>query len=406
MALTPGQAVLPAAAGASTATPSSGATATSATSAPSVDARTDADAATALASTITYVVREGPQTRVDHVLVSGTDAHVAGRSCGASSRSSRAARSATTRVLESQQRLSALGLFRRVRITEAPHGADETRRDVLVEVEEAPSTSLSYGGGLEVGQRPRRGDGGDADRSVRRRAARLLRDHAAEPVGQEPVDQPAHVGQRAPARDPGVDGRAGRRGRLRPQPVPRRRHVPGAARLRHAGDAQVERVHRARHPVVVQLRSARRARRSTRGASPTGSSRSAATPTTTPSCSTQRSPVADQLLIDRLFPQVRLSTIFGSVIRDSRNDVLDPERGHVLGADLRARAARASGRRSASQGVRCRPSPTGGCPARGRSVVAAGARLGLARGFETRVPRVDASGSRCSAPTGSRSSTS
>ena len=59
-------------------------------------------------------------------------------------------------ILESQQRLSALGLFRRVRITEAPHGTDDTTRDVLVEVEEAASTSLSYGGGLEVGQRTRR----------------------------------------------------------------------------------------------------------------------------------------------------------------------------------------------------------------------------------------------------------
>ena len=68
-------------------------------------------------------------------------AHVARPRAPRADARSPAARSATTRVIESQQRLSALGLFRRVRITEAPHGADETSRDVLVEVEEAPSTS-------------------------------------------------------------------------------------------------------------------------------------------------------------------------------------------------------------------------------------------------------------------------
>ena len=39
--------------------------------------------------------------------------------------------------IESQRRLAALGLFRRVQIAELAHG-DETRRDLLVTVEEAP----------------------------------------------------------------------------------------------------------------------------------------------------------------------------------------------------------------------------------------------------------------------------
>ena len=44
----------------------------------------------------------------------------------------------------------------------------------------------------------------------------------------------------------------------------------------------------------------------------------------------------DQLLIDRLFPQVRLSTLTGSILRDSRNDVIDPERGHDTGGGRHA----------------------------------------------------------------------
>ena len=44
--------------------------------------------------------------------------------------------------------------------------------------------------------------------------------------------------------------------------------------------------------------------------------------------------IADQPLVDRLFPQVRLSSLFGSLIRDTRNDIIDPERGSVVGGEL------------------------------------------------------------------------
>ena len=57
-------------------------------------------------------------------------------------------------INESQRRLTALGLFRRARITELRHG-DETTRDLLVTVEEAPPTTVGYGGGVEGGRRRR-----------------------------------------------------------------------------------------------------------------------------------------------------------------------------------------------------------------------------------------------------------
>ena len=41
----------------------------------------------------------------------------------------------------------------------------------------------------------------------------------------------------------------------------------------------------------------------------------------------------DQATIDRLFPRVRLSTISGAVARDTRDDVLDPERGTFMSAE-------------------------------------------------------------------------
>src|SRR4029077_12419678 len=50
---------------------------------------------------------------------------------------------------ESQRRLAALQLFRRApQLTELRHG-DESRRDLLVTVEEAAPTTLGEGGGME-----------------------------------------------------------------------------------------------------------------------------------------------------------------------------------------------------------------------------------------------------------------
>src|SRR5207237_8440461 len=60
----------------------------------------------------------------------------------------------------------ALGLFRRVSITELTHEYGP-RRDALVQVEEAPPTSISYGGGLEGGTRLRpTGPGGEAQERI------------------------------------------------------------------------------------------------------------------------------------------------------------------------------------------------------------------------------------------------
>ena len=99
---------------------------------------------------VTFAVQEGPQTIVDHILIVGnthTDPRVIlnemklrpGAPLGREDRD------------ESQRALSALGLFRRVRITELRHGSDN-RQDVLVTVDEAPMTTIGYGGGVEANQ--------------------------------------------------------------------------------------------------------------------------------------------------------------------------------------------------------------------------------------------------------------
>lgn len=352
-----------------------------------VEARTDVseDGAGAV---LTYAVREGVQTRVDHVLVAGTERTspdlvrreltlVSGGPLGFDA------------VIESQQKLSALGLFRRVRITEAPHGADEARHDVLVEVEEAPSTSVSYGGGLEVGRRPRVGDNNVVTDRLdvaprgffevtrrnlfgKNRSLSLLTSVSLRPT------------------DPGVNDPGDAQGGygLNQYRVVGTFREPRA--FGTAGDAQVsaflERGIRSSFNFDRRGTRAEYARRFGRGLTALG--RYSYDFTT---LFNTKIAVADQLLIDRLFPQVHLSSLFGSVLRDSRNDVLDPERGTVLGSDLelamRAIGSEVGFAKGFGQAFAYRR-----LPGQRPFVVAVGARLGLARGFEKRVPRLDASG--------------
>ena len=335
-----------------------------------------------------YAVREGAQTKVDHVLVSGT-----ARTSPALIRRELTLTPGSPlgydAVLESQQRLSALGLFRRVRITEVPHGTEDTAHDVLVEVEEAPSTSLSYGGGLEVGSRTRRTDAGSAtDRGEiaprgffeitrrnlwgKNRSVSLLTSVSIRPT------------------DPGVDEGPDATGgyglnQYRVIGTFREPRVFGTL-----GDAQfsafIERGIRSSFDFDRRGVRAEYARRFTNRIVALGRYSYDFT-----EIFGRDIAVADQLLIDRLFPQVRLSSLFGSLIRDSRDDVLDPERGTVLGADLDV-AVPALGSEVGFAKTFAQAFAYKRLPGARPWVVAAGARAGVARGFAKRVPRVDGSG--------------
>ena len=97
---------------------------------------------------IEFKVIEGPQSIVDHVLIVGnvkTDVRVIEREIQLQEGQPLGLEA----MFETRRRLGALGLFRRVRIEEIPHG-ESNRRDVLITVEEAPSTTIGYGGGLEL----------------------------------------------------------------------------------------------------------------------------------------------------------------------------------------------------------------------------------------------------------------
>jgi outer membrane protein assembly complex protein YaeT len=96
---------------------------------------------------LVYVVAEGPQIFVDHVLIAGnvrTDVSAITRELQIAPGDPLS----LTKINDAQRRLLGLGLFRRARIDELRHG-DETHRDLLVTVEESPPTTISYGFGAE-----------------------------------------------------------------------------------------------------------------------------------------------------------------------------------------------------------------------------------------------------------------
>ena len=111
-----------------------------------VDARPEFNSQNTRAS-IVFAIREGPQVFVDHVLIVGnvrTDSSTIERELQIRPGDPFSLSS----ISESQRRLMALGLFRRARIGELRHGT-ETARDLLVTVEEAAATTIGYGVGGE-----------------------------------------------------------------------------------------------------------------------------------------------------------------------------------------------------------------------------------------------------------------
>ena len=94
-----------------------------------------------------FTVREGPRILVEHVLIVGNVRTSTDTIEGELQIKPGDPLSVEGRI-DSQRRLMALGLFRRVQISDLRTG-DETNRDLLVFVEESPATTIAYGGGVE-----------------------------------------------------------------------------------------------------------------------------------------------------------------------------------------------------------------------------------------------------------------
>ena len=339
---------------------------------------------------IEIAIEEGPQTLVDEVIIVGNrrtametiEAELLlrpGEPLGFSAR------------LESQRRLNELGLFRRVTITPLGRLAD-SERDVLVEVEEAPPTTLGYGVGLEGGARLRpTGPGGQAEERFelaprgffeigrrnlwgKNRAVNLftrvtLRSRDVAVVDPAPGDEMGRFGFNeyrvfATFREPRAFG------------TPAEVLVTGI--LDQAIRSSFNFVTReARAEIGAQASpsltvAARYSYRHTR-------------------LFDERFSDDEKLLIDRLFPQVRVSKVSGSIIRDTRDDVIDPDSGFFSSIDADV-AARALGSEVGFAKTFVQAFSYVRLPTVRRAVVALAARVGVAHGFPRAVPILDAEG--------------
>jgi outer membrane protein insertion porin family len=287
---------------------------------------------------VTFAVNEGPRVVVDHVLIVGNTRTAASTieremQIGPGDPLGRAA------IVESQRRLYALGLFRRVQIDQVSHG-DEARSDLIVTVEEAPVTTVGYGAGVEGRLRVvrREQDGGVATErfEVAPRASfeitrrnlfgknRSLSFFSS--VSLHPKDSPFFADQPPPTSEGGFG-------------FPEYRVTATFREPRVAGtEADLS----LNGTLEQQIRSSFNYAR--KGVSATVTRRVAAV-LLSGNYQLQRTRVfdesvapKDQNLLDRTFSQYRLSSVTPSVLRDTRDDTLNPHHGNLFSASAQVAA--------------------------------------------------------------------
>jgi outer membrane protein insertion porin family len=343
---------------------------------------------------VIFTVQEGPRVFVDHVLIVGNDrtsAETIGRELQFKSGDPLGLES----IAESQRRLATLGLFRRTRITELGHGV-ETTRDVVVTVEEAPATTIGYGGGLEASSRIRQAD---TDRGIATEQIEVA-PRAFFEIGRRnlfgknrsvnlftrislrPKDSPFYADQQ-PASQAGGSGYGFSEYRV--LGTFREPRVIGTATDAFL-TGTIEQQIRSSFNFARRALSAELLRRLTRHVSINGNYQIQRT-----ELFDEKIAPADKLLIDRLFPQVRLSSFSLSAVRDGRNDLLDPSAGAYLSANGQV-AARDIGSEVGFLKTYLTAQYFKTVPKSRRMVLATSARVGLAGGFPREIPRLDGQG--------------
>jgi outer membrane protein assembly complex protein YaeT len=333
---------------------------------------------------VVFKVSEGPQVMVDHIIIVG-NRRISTRTIERELLIREGEPLGYSALAESRQRLFALGLFRRAQIVALGHGG-EPRRDVLVEVEESPATELGYGGGLEGGSFLRTADTGLAEERFELAPRGFFQIGRRNLWGKNRrVDLFTRLAVKP--RDPPAQP-------LTPDPFanesPRfyEYRVLGQFREPKAFDSPAD-------VVVTGLQE--QARRSSfnferKEARVEAGFRLSRIYTAIGLYSFQRTRLFDERftpdapppLIDRLFPEVRLSKVSASLIRDKRDDQLDPSTGTMMIVDGEI-AARAIGSEVGFVQTYMQGFYYHRLPAQRRIVLALGARLGLAHGFTREV---------------------
>jgi outer membrane protein assembly complex protein YaeT len=298
-----------------------------------------------------------------------------------------------TARLTSEARLRDLGLFRRVRIDERRHDEREDQRDVIVRVEEALRTTLGYGGGLEVSERLRpTGEGGAAEQRLdfvpraffeigrrnmwgKNRSVNLFTRISGKSEDSEIVGQP------------GVFESSYGVNEYRFLGTFREPKVAGT-QAEALFTAIAERAIRTSYGFIT-----REVRAEVGGNVREHYNASVRFSVKKADLFDEKLTEDQKPLIDRLFPQVRLSKIAASLIRNTRfpND-LDPENGTYLSVDPEV-AARLLGSEVGFVKTSMQFSWYRRLPIERRTIFAVRGVLGAAHGFERLAPVLEPDGS-------------
>jgi outer membrane protein insertion porin family len=336
--------------------------------------------------TATFTINEGRQTIVDHVIVTGNSRVSTATILGQVTLRQGQPLGLAARA-ESQRRLNDLAIFRRVSITQAPDTAGDGRVDVIVHVEESPATTIGYGGGIEFGRTPRTVEGGVEDRFefAPRGFVEIGRRNLF--GGNRSINLFSRISVR-PRNDPDDPARDGT--------------GFGVSEYRVTGSYRAARAWRSNTDLVVSATAERAIRTSftfVRRAANAEALRRLSSKVSifgryaldSTRLFDTRISEEDQPLIDRLFPQIRLSSISSGIVWDNRDDFLDPTSGGWLSADAEI-AARSLGSQVGFVKAFLQATGFRRITRANRVVLAGRLQVGVARGFERQVTRLDANG--------------
>jgi outer membrane protein insertion porin family len=275
---------------------------------------------------VVFQIREGVQTTVEHIFISGnvkTTSSVILREL----RIAEGQPLGQQALTESRRNLAALGLFRRIQISAVSHG-DPSRSDVIVAVEESQRTTIDYGGGLQVDY--------------------ILRENEAAPINQNLEFAPRgffEIGRRnigGKNRSANLYTRFG----LRPSTSTGGNNgnpfgfseyrVVGTYREPRAfhnfgeltATAAIEQGVRTGFNFIRKGGNAELSHRISPSVRVSGQYAF-----TTTRIFDEVLTEEEQLSVDRVFSQVRLSMFSGAVSRDTRDDLVAPQRGTLVSAD-------------------------------------------------------------------------